>query len=71
MLINGLCKVGHNIAAIKLVKSMMHTNDQPNVIMFNFIINSISKERRLIEVMDLFSYMLTIGISPTILLTPQ
>ena len=39
---------------------------QPDVVTYNTIINSLGKDRRMNEALDIFSYMKAKGISPTV-----
>ena len=58
--------MGNISAGIKVLRSMEQGNCQANVVAYNTIIDSLCKDRQLTEALNIFSEMITKGISPTV-----
>ncbi|KAH1086219.1 hypothetical protein AAZX31_07G096900 [Glycine max] len=62
-LINGVCKIGETRAAIQLLRKIDGTLTEPDVVMYNTIIDCLCKHKLVPEACDLFSEMSVKGVS--------
>lgn len=65
-MIKGLCRICDNAGALNLLKKMQSSICKPNLVIYNTIIDSLCKDRRLKVALDLFSAMKSEGIKPDV-----
>ncbi|CAL8999376.1 unnamed protein product [Prunus brigantina] len=65
-LVKGFCMKGNNNAAIQLLRKMEEVTCKHGQVVYNTIIDSLCKDRLVVDALHLFSEMMSKGISPDV-----
>ena len=61
-----MCKIGETDMAIRLLRKIEKTYFEPNVVFYNIIIDSLCKDRLVIEALNLLPEIRSKGIQPNV-----